>query len=177
MKNFSIITVLAFLYYTTGEISLRLLEGHNLVSLGIFVPEGIALAFIIFFGKKVWPGIFIGQFILAYSYCVNIYASFEISAVNSMESIIAFILFNRLRFDKNLKSSKDIIGLVLIIVLLLQPFSALLSNAALLLHDIIDIDGYMGSVFSWWFGGVIGQILITPFLLLLFHNYKKFDLT
>jgi signal transduction histidine kinase len=35
---------------------------------------------------------------------------------------------------------------------------------------------YIKSVFSWWFGNVLGQITFTPFLLLIFTRYKELNI-
>jgi signal transduction histidine kinase len=176
MKNIFIIFILSFLYYISGEISFNLISTKNIVNLGIFAPEGIALAFIIYFGKKVWPGIFIGQFVLAYNNSLCELSSFEIATINSIEALLGVIIFNKLKLNKDLKTPKDILGLILIVVLFLQPFSALLSNTALLFHNNIEVSNFTSSIFSWWFGNAMGQMLFTPFLLILFSEYKKIKL-
>jgi signal transduction histidine kinase len=61
-------------------------------------------------------------------------------------------------------------------VFILQPFSAFFSNFILNLFGYVTIGNFFHSTFSWWFGNVMGQLLFTPFLLLLFNNYKKINL-
>jgi len=63
----------------------------------------------------------------------------------------------------------------LIIVFVLQVFSASLSNTILFLSSQIEKDMFFNSTFSWWFGNIMGQLLFTPFMLSLFVNYKKID--
>jgi len=172
MKN---IVLLAFLYFATGVISLELLDGDNIVNLGIFAPEGIALAFALLFGKKVLPGIFIGQFLLAYSNGVNLFSVFEISFINTIEAWIGIVLFTRFKLNTKLECLRDIIGLILIIVFALQVFSAVFGSLSLLIHGEIGIEKFYTTLFSWGFGNVIAQLLFTPFLLILFTYYKKID--
>jgi len=167
------IFVLALLYFLSGKASLLLLNSYHIVSIGIFASEGIALAFALYFGKSVWPGIFLGQFILALYSNIDLLSSMEISAINSLEAIIGVVLFQKYRLDKNLKSFRDVIGLAIIIVFVLQIFSSLLSNLVLLFNSQIDSDSFGNSLFSWWFGNVMGQLLFTPFVLLLLLNYKS----
>ena len=171
-----IIFSLALLYFSTGKLSLDLLSGHNIVNLGIFAPEGLALAFALYFGKRVWFGIFLGQFLLAYFNGVNIYSTVEISLINATEALIGIALFHKFKLDKELKSFRDIIGLILIIVFALQIFSSLLSNLSLLFHGDIARDEFVYLLYSWWFGNIMGQMLFTPFLLLLFVYHKKINL-
>jgi len=171
-----VILILAFLYFFTGKLSLDLLSGHNIVNLGVFAPEGIALAFALYFGRKVWFGIFIGQFLLAYVNHIAWFPALGISAVNATEAMIAIALFYRFRLNRELKRFRDVIGLVLMIVLLLEPFSALFSTLLLLLFGHITADQLGYSLFSWWFGNVMGQLLFAPFMLLLFLYYRKLNM-
>ena len=172
-ENILLTGIIAFLYFSTGKLSLDLLFGHNIVNLGVFAPEGLALAFALYYGKKVWFGIFIGQFLLAYVNSIDIFSVFEISAINATEALIGIALFRRFGLDKELKTFRDIAGLVLIIVFVLQVFSSLLSNLSLLLHGQLQYDQFLYSAFSWWFGNVMGQLLFTPFLLLLLVHAKQ----
>jgi len=176
MKNILLTVSIAFLYFGTGKLSLDLLLGHNIVNLGVFAPEGLALAFALYFGRRVWFGIFTGQFLLAYYNHINIFSSLEISAINATEAMIAIVLFHWFKLNKELKTFRDIIILALIIIFVLQVFSSFFSNLSLLFHGEIAQDKFLHSFFSWWFGNVMGQLLFTPFLLLLFVNYKQINL-
>jgi signal transduction histidine kinase len=175
-KNTLLTFSIAFIYFYTGELSLDLLSGHNIVNLGVFAPEGLALAFALFYGKRVWFGIFIGQFILAYTNDINIFSTLEISFINATEALIGIALFHKFKLNKRLETFRDVIGLILIIVFVLQIFSSVLSNLSLLLHDQLMQDQLAHSIFSWWVGNIMGQLLFTPFLLLLLIHYKQLNL-
>ena len=174
-KSIILAVILSFLYFIAGMVSLGLIENHHIVSVGIFIPEGIALAFALYFGKRVIPGIFIGQFILAYEQSISFVASLEIAFINSFEAMLAIYLFKKFKFSNEIKSFRDILGLFIIIIFVLQPFSAILSNIALLLNYQIQYDDFYNALFSWWFGNIMGQLLFTPFLLIIFTNYKSVD--
>ncbi|SFP93109.1 ATP-binding protein [Hydrogenimonas thermophila] len=174
--DIAIITVLALLYFLASQIRFESTIKNEIISAVIFPSEGIALAFALFFGKKVWPGIFIGQFMIAYGNGIEIIPSIFVSSINSIEAIIAVTLFNKFNLNKNLEEFRDIIGLLLIIFFILQPFSAIMSNLSLYYFDVITKDDMLTSIFSWWFGNVIGQFLYTPFLLTLFNHYKNLNI-
>ena len=176
MKNILLILILSTLYFTTGKLSLDLSSLNNIITVGIFLPEGIALAFTLYFGKKVIPGVFLGQFFLAYINGIDILPSLSISGINSLEALLGIMLFQELKLNKDLREFRDIIGLILIIALVLQPFSAILSNAILLVYSHIEINMLLTSILAWWFGNVMGQLLLTPFILILLTRYKKIDL-
>ncbi len=166
------ISILALLYYVLGKISFYIIVQSSIVSVVTFFPEGVALAAILIYGKEMWPGIFIGQFVLAVSSGLPVGASFAISAINSIEAIIGYILFYRNGFRISLESSRDIAGLLVIIIFVLQPFSAFFGNLTLIMFGVSDISQMFTNMFAWWFGNLMGQIQLTPFLLYL-YTYKK----
>ena len=170
-----LIALLAILYVVFGELSFLLLSGEKIVNLGMFIPEGIALGFAIYYGRWVVGGIFLGQAILAYINDMGFISSLEIALINSLEALIAIYLFKKFKLSKRLKSPKDIIYLALMIVFVLQPFSAIISNIVLYIHSQISYDNLYFSTFKWWFGNVMGQIIFAPFILLLLVYKRLID--
>lgn len=166
------IILMAAIYFIAGKLSFLISVESAIVTIVMFAAEGFALAGILIFGKRLWLGIFIGQFLIGYSVDMGVLASLSIASINSLEAILAFYLFNRFKLDRSLLRLKDIVGLSALIFLVLQPFSSLLGNSALLGFDIIDRSNYFESIFSWWFGNSMGQLLITPFLLYFYSKYK-----
>jgi signal transduction histidine kinase len=167
---FKVIT-LALLYFIAGKISFAISSENSIVTIVIFTAEGFALAGILLFGRKLWLGIFIGQFLLTYN-SLPLYAGLSISLINSLEAILAVTLFKHFKLNIELLSTKDVFGLIGLIVLILQPLSALLGNIVLLNSSLIVASEFNESVFSWWFGNIMGQILITPTLILLYTRWK-----
>ena len=168
------ILILSVMYFIFGKLSLFLLYKNDIVTIGIFAAEGISLAFVLYYGKKIWPGIFIGQFLLAISNNVSLESSIMVSGINSLEAVIAYIIFNKYKLDLELKAFRDIFGL-LFLIFFIQIISSVPSNIVLVIFSDINSSDFFKSIFSWWFGNVMGQLLVTPFLLLLFHNYKKIN--
>jgi len=174
-KSISLVVLMALLYYGSGVVSLDLLNANKIISIGVFIPEGIALAFAIYFGKKVVPGIFIGQFVLAYTHTIAPFSALAIAFINSTEAILGIYLFKKFKLSKDMQKFRDILSLFALIVFILQPFSAVVSNVVLLFGDEITHSEFYNSIFSWWFGNVMGQLLFTPFLLIIFSNYKNIN--
>jgi len=167
------ILILTLLYYAAGKLSFLVAQPDCIITLVIFAAEGFALAAVILFGRHIWPGIFFGQLILALSEGVPLLPSLSISAINSVEAIIAVTLFHHFKLKPSLAQLRDMIGLLLLIILVLQPFSATLGNLVLAMASIISWQDYSVSWFSWWFGNVMGQILIAPMILSLCARSKK----
>jgi len=171
-SNLIKIILVAIFYYLTGKISLAISHENDIVTLVIFASEGLALASILLFGYSMAIGIFIGQLLLVIT-AISPSVAILIALVNAIEALIALKLFKVLNLNKKLASIKDVFGLILIILFILQPFSAFFSNIILLFFSIIETSDLLKSFFSWWFGNIMGQILITPTLLLLYTHIKE----
>ena len=171
-----IISLLAFLYSSLGKFSFCFLAEGSFVSIGLFAAEGIALAFVLFFGRAVIPGIFIGQYFLAKSNGLDIDASLAIAFVNSFEAYLASIILTKLRLDIKLQTFRDFVLLFGTILFILQPVSAFVSNAYLVFDGDILPQEYFHSSIDWLIGNVIGQFLFTPFVLLFLQVYRRIDI-
>ncbi len=162
---------LAGLYFAFGHISYLISVSHFIVTPVFFVAEGIALAAAILLGRKVWPGIFLGQLILAFSSGLEFLPALAISAINSIEAVIAAILFKHWKLDPALNRVHDFSRLTGMVFLILQPFSATFGTATLLFFNVIqESQNYFQAWAYWWFGNSLGQFLVTPFLLIAFSS-------
>jgi PAS domain S-box-containing protein len=165
--------VLAVLYFLFGHASFLVQVDDVLVTPVLFAPEGIALAMALRFGAAVWPGIFAGQLLLALSLGLAPWPAASISAVNSLEAVLAVGLFRRLKLDVRLPRARDLAGLLLLVFFVLQPFSATFGNAALWAAGIITSPGELAlSWADWWIGNALAQMLVAPLLLTLFAGER-----
>ncbi|HVP13241.1 MAG TPA: MASE1 domain-containing protein [Phycisphaerae bacterium] len=159
------IAVLAILYPLLGKLSFSLSVVQANVTMVVFAPEGVSLAALILFGRRLWPGTFIGQFVLAWMSGVPLGVSLAHSAINSAEAAIGATLFQRLGMRRELDRLRDAILLFALCALVLQPFSATLGTVALQLGGRIVAGTYAVTWFSWWLGNTIGQFIVVPLLL------------
>ena len=175
LKNFLPIIILIILYYAAGELVFFLTPNEKIVTISVFLPEGIALAFAIIYGYRVVIGVFIGQLLLALFNNIDLIPALEVSFINSLEALLGVYLFDKFNISKSLDTYEDFIKLSGLIMFILQPFSAIISNMALIFYFQTPIEEFFYNSFSWWFGNVMGQILVTPFLLLVFSKYKNIN--
>ena len=163
------IVLLALFYFISGSISLSIAQNESIITIVIFVAEGFSLAAVLLFGRSLWPGVFIGQLALALSSGLALVPSILIATTNSLEAVLAVMLFYRFGLHKTLSSFRDVMGLILLIILVLQPLSATLGTFSLCLTGVVPYSEYLQASFSWWFGNTMGQLLVTPLLLLLYR--------
>lgn len=161
--------LMALLYYITGEISIAFFQKSAII-ITPFIPEGVALAAVLIYGRSVLPGIFFGQFFFALHSGLLPAGALGISATNTAEAYLALWLFNYFSFDKRLHSIKNLFMLLGMILFVLQPFSSFVSNSILTLLEPSLFSNFRHNALIWWFGNIMGQIMFTPLLLLLYHN-------
>jgi signal transduction histidine kinase len=162
--------ILAILYFVLGKLSFLYAVSYGVVTSSIFLPEGVALAFVLMYGVRVIPGVFIGQFALAFSSDLSLASAILISISNSVEMLIAYWIFNKIKLnttDTTDITLKNYIKLIVVIALVLQPFSAAMGILALGNFNHLSSDNYLIVFEYWWVGNVMAQILLTPLILVL----------
>lgn len=165
---------LAIAYLILGLTSFSTHVSHGIVTPVCFLPEGVSLAAALLFGPRLWPGVFLGQLLLASSRALPLPVGLAIAAINSLEMVGATLLFRRWRLHPDLQRLQDLTGLLLLILLVLQPFSATLGTATLWLGGMIHGDKPLLLAWvDWWVGNVMGQVLLTPLLLCLIQQRRR----
>jgi signal transduction histidine kinase len=173
---FTKISLVAITYFLAGNLSLAISPDNNIVTIVVFSAEGIALASAILYGKRIWLGVLIGQFFLAYLHDMAWLPSLGIAIVNALEAILAVVLFKKFKLNKHLSTFYDIFWLIIIIGFFLQPFSALLGNIVLVSFHVIEKSEYLNFTFFWFVGNSMGQLLIAPMLLLMHTHFTQKDI-
>lgn len=161
------------LYFLLGKFAFAISVSNGIVTNAPFFAEGIGLAATILFGYFNAIGIFVGQFVLAVTSGVDLSSSIVIALINSLLAILGCLLFSRFRFSENITSFKNILLLSILILLLLQPLSALLGNFTLFGFGRIDQDIFWVSSVTWWLGNSIGQLVFVPLMFFLFTQKYK----
>jgi hypothetical protein len=151
-KNISFFTaqilLLAGFYFAAGLASFSLAVSHAVVTPVVFVAEGFALAAVILWGRQLWLGVFFGQLMLALYNGLTWYTALGISAINSVEAVIGAILFHRLGLQPTFARMRDVLGLLVLIFFVLQPFSATLGILSLWSDGVIPDANLSVSWFS-----------------------------
>jgi hypothetical protein len=68
-----IIILLAVLYCILGIFAFNFAISYETVTSAIFLSEGAALGFILLYGWRIWPGIFLGLLLLGFVTGLNIF--------------------------------------------------------------------------------------------------------
>lgn len=137
----------------------------------VWPPTGIAIAALLLFGKKYWPGITLG---VIFGYLFNNNAlniTFGLAIGNTLEAIIAvFILQRFMDFHNSLDRIQDVLSFS-IVSALATTISATFGMATLLIFGrLVLADGWTIWL-TWWIGDFLAALVITPLLLIWFTSW------
>ncbi len=165
---------LACAYCLTGAVglSLALPPGYATV---VWPPSGIALAGLLLWGPRVWPGIWLGSFV------VNVWVSLapadgrisltpfvvaaSIAVGSTLQALLGAALLRRfLGVDRIFESGETVLafGFMATMCCLLAPTWGV---TTLSLAGLVDYSSYFYSWRTWWLGDVTGVLVVAPALL------------
>jgi signal transduction histidine kinase len=162
------ITLLALLYVFFGRLLLALDAEPSIQTPIFFIPEGIALAFVLLYGRTMAIGVFAGQLLLSLGAGAPAWQAIGLGCSYGLEALIASLLTQWLRLDLRLNNQKDFWILLGLIALIFQPFSA--TVGLLILSKFPSQSASIGGSMqlpwiNWWLSGAMSQSQLTPFLL------------
>jgi signal transduction histidine kinase/integral membrane sensor domain MASE1 len=167
---------MAAFYYGLGKLALLLAIPPGYAS-AVWPSAGLALAAMLAFRYRVWPGIFVGHFL------VNLFPSFEASvALPFMKALSlalsiavggtlqaalgAFLIRRFVGYPNRLDKEKDIIFFLLLGGPVSCLVAATLGATTLLFLRLVPPSDYPFNWFTWWVGDVIGVMLVAPVLVI-----------
>ncbi len=165
--------VLACLYFLFGQASFHVSVQNHVLTPVFFAPEGIALAAVILFGPGLWPGIVVGQWLLGLNAGLPFGIALAIGLANGFEGLVGSFVFGFLNLRADLKRLTDLLWLLTMVFLVLQPLSATLGMLALRQGHVSIEPFFMSREWlNWWSGNGIAQSQLTPLLLILFSRRR-----
>src|SRR5215203_4585456 len=100
--------LVAIVYFAGAELGLSLATLHANVT-PVWPPTGIAIASLLIFGPRVWPGVFIGALAANLPISSSVPSAFGISVGNTLEAILAWYLLQRSkRWQRSFESVGDV---------------------------------------------------------------------
>jgi diguanylate cyclase (GGDEF)-like protein/PAS domain S-box-containing protein len=131
----------------------------------IWIPSGIGLGFLLLYGWRYWPVIFIGATLGEFGGGHTLYMSVCLATGALLGNIVAYAMLKIARFDRELSTLKDFILLVVI-----SAFAAIVSTSIniefLKIEDLLV--GDLFQIYSKWYtGDFFGMAFFTPVLLIL----------
>ncbi|MFI1399100.1 MASE1 domain-containing protein [Streptomyces sp. NPDC020681] len=160
------ILAVAAVYYGAARLGLlqQLVRGQVTP---LWPPTGVALASLLVFGPRIWPGIAIGAFLVNVALGPSFLAVLAITAGNTLAPVCAYLMLRRANFRVELDRLRDVLALVFLGALAGMLISSTLGSGVLLLAGALDTGEFWPAWSVWWTGDAMGVLVVTPFLLVL----------
>ena len=159
------IAAFAGIYAVVARVSLAAAAAHHVVS-SIWPPAGLAVFVLLRFGRRYWPAVAIGAYILNYSNGIAPAGAVAIAAGNAVEALAGAYLLTRVAgFHRALDRVRDVLALVGLGGILSTTIAATIGVASLVATGSATADNALHLWLVWWSGDAVGVLVITPLLL------------
>jgi diguanylate cyclase (GGDEF)-like protein len=166
LRDLGRIVLLAAVYFAAGRLGLSLAFVHASAT-AVWPPTGIALAALLVLGCRVWPGIFLGAFLVNVLTTPSIATSIGIATGNTLEALVGAWLVNRFANGREAYDrSQDVFKAAFLAAGVSTTISAGIGVATLWLGGLAET-ARLGSIgLTWWLGDAAGDLVVAPLVVL-----------
>ena len=166
---------LALAYFVTGKLGtfLAIPPGY---ATAIWPPSGIALAGILIYGYRAWPGIVLGSFLVNLStsiagspseILVSVTITLAIGSGASLQAIVGAYLVRRFAgFPNALAREKEVFLLFFFGGILSGLINSTLAVSTLVAAGRMPTANFLTNWGTWWMGDALGIFIFTPLVLI-----------
>ena len=172
LKYLAGVTAFTLVYVAAAKFGLWLVPGVQNSVTPVWPPAGIALAVILVFGYRFWPGILIGAFAITASLGFPVTTALGIGVGNTLEAMLATYLLRRGSVPLRARPSLGCVGIRGHgLRLCRRPRSYVWSGLSRMgpgsgpLHRLSDLVDVV-------LGDALGMLLVTPLLLTWSRNWR-----
>ncbi len=160
------IAALALVYFVAGKLGLKLAFLNQSAS-PIWPPTGIALAAILLLGYRLWPGIWLGAFLVNITTAGTLATSVCIAGGNTLEVLLgAWLVQHFANGRRAFERTHDIIRFILLAAMLSPMVAATVGVTSLALGGFAPWTNYPTIWMTWWLGDAVSAVLITPLIVI-----------
>jgi integral membrane sensor domain MASE1/anti-sigma regulatory factor (Ser/Thr protein kinase) len=131
----------------------------------VWPPTGIALAALLIWGYRVWPGIWVGAFASNALTSEPMGTAAAIATGNTLAPVLGNFLLRRFGFENALERVRDVLLLALVGAAAAMTVSATNGVVNLALAGIVSWNAFPLVWWVWWSGDAMGVLFVAPLLL------------
>ena len=174
-RLFMAIVATAFLYVVTARLGLVMAMKDGVVT-AVWPPSGVALAALLIFSRRVWPGIWIGSFIAnlwpllartsSSGIVTEVFAAIIFASGSLGAAAFSAWAFQKLTKTNGLSTGARSVGLFILFGAVLGCLiSSLVGSATLCLTNLAPGSEWAGIWLTWWMGDALGVLVCAPVFL------------
>ena len=165
LTTFTRVVILTAFYFVGGLLgkSAAFLSGS--VAL-VWPPSGIALAAILLFGYRFWPGVALGAVLFALIDGVPLgFFTLGTAIGNTAGAVVCTYLLRRfIDFDNSMERTRDVTGYVGLACILGTTVNAAFNVVSLVYAEVVTWDQLFPKILEWWVPNALGGLVVTPFI-------------
>ncbi len=156
--------LVALAYAGAAELGFTLAFATKQVT-AVWPPTGIALAALLLWGNRVWPGIWVGAFASNALSGEPTWTAAAIASGNTLAPVLGSVLLRRFGFENSLDRVRDVLLLVVFGSAIAMTVSATNGVAELAFARVIPWSAFASVWWVWWTGDAMGVLFVAPVLL------------
>ena len=160
------VVILIALYFIGGLIGKEssFLRGSVVL---VWPPAGIALAAILLFGYRFWPGVALGAVLFSFTNGMPLgFFTFGTAIGNTMGAIVCTFLLRRfIRFNNAMESTRDVVGYVGLACFLGTTVNASFNVVGMAYSGTVKWDDLFSTTLLWWVPNALAGLVVAPFLI------------
>lgn len=164
VDNLVLCVALAAVYFFAGKIGLSLATVHRSATV-VWPPSGIALVAVLLLGRQVWPGIFLGAFLVNLTTAGNVATSLAIAGGNTLEPIVGAYLAGRFAGGERIFDHARQIFRFVLFTAVSTMISPTLGLTGLCLGGFAAWADFSGIWSTWWLGDWVSCLCVAPLIL------------
>ncbi|MGH9042118.1 MAG: MASE1 domain-containing protein, partial [Acidimicrobiia bacterium] len=154
------VLVLALAYFLSAKVGLML--AHGWIASPVWPPAGVAVAGLLLFGRRSWPGVALGSFLIGLPQ--GVVTDLGTMVAQTLGPLVAATVLEARHFNRSLARVADVLHL-LVVGGASMLVSASVATGVLALADVIGPQEWVRAWLTWWLGDAMGVILVTPLVL------------
>ncbi len=155
----------AVIYAAIAFVSLKLFATLNASASPVWPPTGLAIAALLLWGRRLWPGVYVGAFAANFLTTTTPASSLVIAAGNTLEAFTCAYLVAR--FAKGLNAFDTPRDLIIFVSAGLSAtlVSATVGVTTLAVSGLAQWSLYISLLTTWWLGDASGALIVAPLII------------
>ena len=174
-KDILLILGLAAIYWAGAAVGLYF-SNIGIITL-IWPPTGLSLAALLLFGRRLWPGIFLGALVAELGTGIGALPASGIAIGNTLEALAGAYLLDKAGFQRIFDRPRDVALLVMLGAGISTMVSASIGIACLVAFGIMPFEMSFKGWINWWMGDALSNLAFAPLLLVFAQRGKSGPLT
>ena len=166
LTTFTRVVVLIALYFIGGLVGKQTSFLSGSVAL-VWPPAGIALAAILLFGYRFWPGVALGAVLFSLMNGMPLgFFTLGTAIGNTMGAIVcAYLLERFIAFDNAMERTRDVTGFIGLACFLGTTVNAAFNVVSLAYGGSVAWDNLFSITLVWWVPNALAGLVVAPFII------------